>query len=643
MQQTAKKQPFYADPGVDLVDCAVWDNAKDMQREIKQILMSLIQAEFPEAGEVSALVELAYPKDKTHGVYATNIAMRLSGKLGRKPSEIAESIVNAWSKHVAGSNMKDALNVSWEQPGFVNFAFKPQADILNQNLQTILTQKETYGQNTVLQGKRIMMEYAQPNPFKVIHIGHMRNVFYGESLIRILEAHGAEVIRTNYQGDVGMHVAKSIWGMYKRFELDKMTFSDLEQSPLKERMAFIGKAYQLGATAYEEDETDKQEIKDVNMQVYVVAQNDQIQKYNWKPKVKYADFVKTAKFKLEDIEHMWKKGVEWSLESDHLFFNRVYSTFTREYMESETLYLSSVNVAKAMQQKVLQESQGAIIFDGTEYGLDTRVFVNSLGLPIYEGKEVGLAPLEFGDYGHIDLCIHNVAVEQVSYFKVVFKVLELLDPEKYKGKNYHTAYEFVGLKTGKMSSRKGIVVLANDVIDEAHKRIAGVIADRDLADKEEVAETIGVGAVKYSFLSVNPNTHFAFDLETSLSFEGNSGPYLQYTYARANKILLDYGQTDFQLEVSQYIFAEKEEIELLEKLILYPEVVIEAGKSLNTNEIATYIFDLAQLFNSFYKQHQILNISDDKLKKSRIALTAATAQVIKNGLNLLGIKTVERM
>jgi arginyl-tRNA synthetase len=251
--------------------------------------------------------------------------------------------------------------------------------------------------------------------------------------------------------------------------------------------------------------------------------------------------------------------------------------------------------------------------------------------------------MEFEDYGHIDLCIHNGAVEQLSYFKVVFKVLELLDPEKYKGKNYHTAYEFVGLKTGKMSSRKGIVVLANDVIDEAHKRIAGVIADRDLADKEEVAETIGVGAVKYSFLSVNPNTYFSFDLETSLSFEGNSGPYLQYTYARANKILLDYAEIDFQLDVNEYVFAEKEEIELLEKLVLYPEVVIEAGKGLNTNEIATYIFDLAQLFNSFYKQHQILNMTDEQVKKSRIALTAATAQVIKNGLNLLGIKTVERM
>ena len=523
-------------------------------------------------------------------------------------------------------------------PGFINFKLK--STFLLDELQNIIT-NDDFGSNDILSEKRIMVEYAHPNPFKVIHIGHMRNVFYGESLIRILEAQGAEVIRTNYQGDVGMHVAKSIWGMMEKLKEEGITFEDLSKRTLEERMAFIGKSYALGATAYEEDKAKQQDIKDLNFMVYAVAQKDEMQKHGWDAKVKYIEFVEHEKYSIEDVEKFWKEGVKWSLESDHIFYNRVNSTFVREYMESETMYFSEQNIEKAKEKGILVESEGAIVFKGEEYDLHTRVFVNSLGLPTYEGKDLGLAPMQFNDYGEIDLCIHNVAVEQKEYFKVIFKVLELLNPEDYAGRSYHTGYEFVGLKTGKMSSRKGKVVLAQDILDEAKAKISELIKDRDVDNKDDVAEEVGKAAVKYSFLNISPKTYLAFDLEASLNFEGNSGPYLQYTFARANKITTSNDEILDLDNLSENL--NEQETMVLRLLTRFPEVVIEAGKALAPNIICSYLFEFAQAYNSFYKHNRILDEENEQIKNTRLVLNQAAKIVLAKGLDLLGIETVEAM
>ncbi|HEC65843.1 MAG TPA: arginine--tRNA ligase, partial [bacterium] len=290
-------------------------------------------------------------------------------------------------------------------------------------------------------------------------------------------------------------------------------------------------------------------------------------------------------------------------------------------------------------------SKGALIFDGKPHGIDTRVFLNSEGLPTYEGKELGLAYKEFTDFGKIDLNVHVVAVEQISFFKVTFKVEELLDPKTFKDKQYHMAYEFVGLKKGKMSSRKGKVVLAEDILDEAHKKIKKLVDERGepKLDTEEI-EKIAVGAVKLSFLKMSPYKYLAFDLNASLSFEGDSGPYVQYTYARAKSILRQAHSSSLtaQSQRLREVLNTEEEMSVIRLLRRFPEVVQEAGEDYSPHLIANYLFDLAQRFNSFYKKHPVLK-ADKKDKEARLSLVAATAQVIKNGLYLLGIKTLEKM
>lgn len=637
MNMSDQKKYFYNNPDINLVSPEDWDKSKKIPVLLKTKLANICSLDPQE-------IEIEHPKDSSHGDYSTNIALKLAKEQGSNPRELAQEFLEKLNN---GNSLNGIINkIDVAGPGFINFYVA--SEYLSSVVKSILKEGNSFGKQETLKGKRILFEYAHPNPFKVFHIGHLRNITLGESLIRFLEGSGAEVIRTNYQGDVGMHVAKSIWGMIKIMEEENLTLENFLDKNSRERVSFLGRSYAKGAKAYNDNCASNDEIKDVNHIVYAVAQELETEKYNWSPKVKYKDFIKSKDFSFEQIKELWVTGVEWSLTYlRRRIYKRLYSSFEREYMESETQYYSEQNIEKAKDVGILEKSDGAYVFKGKQFGLDTRVFVNSLGLPTYEGKELGLAPLEATDFGDIDLFIHNVAVEQISYFKVVFKVLGLLDKKKYEGKKYHNAYEFVGLKSGKMSSRTGDVVTAEDIIDEAKSRILDLIEDRsEISEdvKNDVAEKITIGAIKYSFLNISPFSYLAFDFDSSLTFEGNSGPYLQYTYARANRVVED---SDLNLSntsvVIEDLLTEGAEIDVLRKLSLYEEIVIDSTKTLMPNTLCTYLFELAQSYNSFYKSFPILKIEDEKLKKARLLLTKATLQVLQNGLNLLGIKTVERM
>ena len=348
----------------------------------------------------------------------------------------------------------------------------------------------------------------------------------------------------------------------------------------------------------------------------------------------------------EHINRLWELGKKWSLDKFHEIYERVYSKFEREFFESETLTKSSSLIEQALEKGILEKSQGAIVFNGEPYGLDTRVFLNSRGLPTYEGKELGLAQMQFSEYGDIDLCIHNVAVEQISFFKVTFKVESLLDPEKYKGRQYHNAYEFVGLKSGKMSSRTGNVVLGEDILNEANSMITEILKQRENFSEEKIkdtAEVIGVGAVKYSFLNINPGSYLAFDLEKSVNFEGNSGPYLQYTYARSHKIVRDsQGYRPLKFNEAMKIALSDEELKILHKLHHFKATLIESAKHLSPNLLTSYLFELAQLFNQMYKKHLILK-AEEPVRSMRIMMSDCVSQIMETGLYLLGIKVVKEM
>ncbi len=538
------------------------------------------------------LVELSISKGDQHGDYSTNIAMKLARELKQNPMTIAENICQK-------IKLPDYLEkIEIAKPGYLNFFLKEKVYL--DNLEQILKDKEDYGQGDLYKNQRIMIEFAHPNPFKMMHIGHLRNITLGESLVRLFEAQGAKVIRANYQGDVGMHVAKCVWAMGKVAENSFPTETN-------DRTAFLGQCYTEGAKAYEEDEKAKAEIMEINRKIYNKTDSQ--------------------------ITKLWQLGVSWSLDKFHQLYIRVDSHFDREYMENETLPFIDKEIKLAMKKGILTKSQGALIFDGKKYGIDTRVYLTREGLPTYEGKQLGLVvPMEFKDFGKLNKLIFNVAVEQVSYFKSTIKVIELMYPQ-YKGVQYHNAYEFVGLKSGKMSSRKGQVVTAESILDEANKRIGKIVTKNKVKLTEKEIDNIAVGAVKYAYLKMSPFKYLAFDLDASISFSGDSGPYLQYTYARAMSILRKNNPSnkDTNLKLNS------EEKLLLQKLLQLGDTMTNATKAYSPNYLATYLNDLAQIFNNFYAKHQVIGNS------FRVKLTQGVAQVIKNGLYLLGIQTLEQM
>ncbi len=605
--ETNKNIDFYNDPTINLVAADAWDLAKDIESSIKTILKRVVN-EYVKDESQDVRISLSQPKDNTHGDYATNIALLLAGILKKEPLIIAQELKELFEK--TNDLKRYVAIISIAGPGFINFNLQPAVlfSALIQTLDQPLKQV-----SDILKGKKILLEYAHPNPFKAVHIGHLRNIILGESILRLLQTQGAKVIPVNYQGDVGMHIAKCLWAFRK---VPKENYPE----DVKERVTLIAKCYAEGAQAFENEEYQK-EIKEINRLIYTKED--------------------------KNITELWETGKQWSLTKFKSFYTRVYTSFEREYMESETLELCKKPNELALEKGILKKSEGAIIFDGAQYGLDTRVFMNSQGLPTYEGKELGLAELEFSDWGDIDLCIHNVAVEQISFFKVTFKVESLLKPEKYSGKQYHNAYEFVGLKSGKMSSRTGKVVLAEDILDMGAEKIKTILEAREDFALEKITNTseiIGIGAIKYAFLNISSRSYLAFDIDKSISFDGNSGPYLQYTFARANKLLKTGGDySKLNLEQIETLSLNQEEIALLKQLRVFKDTVIEATKHLEPNTICTYLFDLAQSYNSFYKKHQILKEGDKDLRSIRLMLSEATAKTLETGLYLLGIKTVSEM
>ncbi|MFA6017403.1 MAG: arginine--tRNA ligase [Patescibacteria group bacterium] len=558
---------------------------------IKNLLVALEKINIKDVVPV-----LEKPANSDFGDYSTSIALKLTKQLKKNPLLIAEEIKNNFPK------TDDVEKIDIVKPGFVNFWISK--DQLTSQLTDSLKNGFTFPKHHFGKNKKIMVEFAHPNTHKLFHIGHLRNISTGESVVRILEAVGNKVIRSNYEGDVGMHIAKCLYGIRNsKFEIRNL-------KSLQKKIEFIGKMYSVGTKAYEDDLKAKEEILKINKMIY---ERD------------------------PEIMPLWTETRQWSLEYFEKNYKRFYSHFDRCYFESE-FYERGVEIVKdAVKKGILEKSQGAIIFNGKKYGIDTRVFINSLGLPTYEGKEPALAEKEFSDFGELDKAIHVVTPEQTSFFKVTFKVEELLNEKKYKGKQYHLIYEWVKLKAGKMSSREGNIIEANWLIDEVKKKIV-----EKFKCNEETTETLAVAAVKYSFLKNGTQTIIHFDIDESIAVDGNSAPYLIYTYVRCQSVLNKAEYNPLTREPVNQITINNDESNVLRLLNQFPEIVGQAAIQLAPNLIANYLYELAQKYNYFYQKNKILE-SEEKSKQFRLILTTAVGKVIKEGLYLLGIKTVEKM
>ena len=571
-----------------------------MQEKIKILIKEALQNL-----EINAEnVILEHPEDFANGDYSTNVAMVYAKELKKNPKEIAEQIV----KELCARQDLTQISKIEAKNGFINFYLSREFFI--KSVKEILEKKENFGKNDLLPGNKIIVEYTDPNPFKEFHIGHLMSNTVGESIARIVEWNGAEIKRACYQGDVGLHVAKAIWSVINK-----------ESTEYDWDYLVTGKAYAFGNKIYETDESKKVEIININKKIYEKTDTDINFRYE------------TGRQKsLDYFEKMYSKiGMERRGETgkafDFYFFESETGKFGKEIVEK--------NIGT-----IFEKSDGDIVFHGEKYDprLHTRVFINKEGLPTYEAKELGLAKVKYDNYKY-DQSIVITGNEINDYFKVLLMAMKEIFPELEK-KTKHLSHGMLRLPSGKMSSRTGDVLTAFSIIDEVKNSILAKMKERDMKQeqKDEIAEQVAIGALKYSILKQSAGKDIIFDMEKSISFEGDSGPYLQYTAVRANSILNK--AKEFNLENKKEI---PKEISNLEKLLYqFEEVVKRSYLELESHHINTYLTELASAFNTFYGNTKILD-SENKFAKYHLDLVRCFYQTMKNGLWLLGIKTPEKM
>ncbi|MCX6757371.1 MAG: arginine--tRNA ligase [Candidatus Nomurabacteria bacterium] len=567
---------------------------------MKQIIENLIRQALKnlDIGEVNFIVE--HPEDFKNGDYSTNVAMVCAKQLKMNPKALAEKI----SAEIFSAKESQISKIEVAGAGFINFYLS--REFFSNSVKEVLEKGADYGKNNSLTGKKVMVEYTQPNPFKPFHIGHLMSNSIGESISRIVEFSGAKTVRANYQGDVGPHVAKAIYGMYKAGP--PANESTASVSVLAQ---YIGQCYSQGSNFYDTDEQAKKEIDEINKKVYNRSDEKINQIYDWGRKVT-----------LEAFEELYKiLGTKF----DYYFF------------ESEMAPIGE-KIVRANIPKVFEESDGAIVFHAEKYNpkLHTRVFLTSHGIPLYETKEIGLTTTKF-EKENPDISIVTTAIEQGEYMKVVQQAIALMHPE-LESRMKHITHGMMRLASGKMSSRKGNVVTGESLLRDSMDVVLEKIKDREFTDEEKkkVSESVGVAALKYSILRSSLGSDIIYDFEKSISFEGDSGPYLQYSAMRAKSILAKaLNHTSFN-EIP-------EQVSDLEKILYrFPEVVAHSYAELEPHHIATYLTSLASSFNSFYTNTQILN-TEDKYSHYYVALTKAFLSTMQNGLWLLGITLPERM
>jgi arginyl-tRNA synthetase len=552
--------------------------------------------------EVDFVVE--HPADLSNGDYSTNIAMVLGKNIGRNPIDLA----NEMQKGLFATLNKEVEKIEVAGPGFINFHLSKK--FFEDAVEDVINQGKNYGRNNHLQNQKTIIEFTDPNPFKAFHIGHMMSNFIGESLCRISEWNGAEVKRAIYQGDVGLHVAMAVWGMVQ----NRAGFPH-DDDPLNVKVRFLSNAYAFGANEYKKDERAKKEIEVTNKMIFEKSNHE--------------------------LNIYYEKGRKWSLEAFEVIYKRLGTKFDFYFLESECADFGKQTVIENIQKGIFEVSEGATIYKGEKHGLHTRVFINSMNLPTYESKELGLAKIKSETYDY-DKSIVITANEQNQYFKVVLKAMSEVFPELAE-KTTHLSHGMLRLPSGKMSSRTGDVVMAETLIEDVRTKVAEKVAERDYDEnlKQDVIEKVALGSLKYSILKQAIGRDIIFDFDKSLSFEGDSGPYLQYTAARSASILRKAEAEGFS--VIGGVQPDDWEVTNVEKVVnRFPEVVRESYDELAPQKLISYLTELASDFNSFYNSTKIID-KDDSSTNYKIGIVQAVLIILQNGLEILGIDLPDKM
>jgi arginyl-tRNA synthetase len=547
---------------------------------------------------------LEHPTELSHGDYATNAAMVCAKTLGKNPREIAAMIVSKLEEQ----QVSEIGSLSIAGPGFINITLN--SSYFSETIPSIIANPESVGKNSLLAGKRVMIEYTQPNPFKPFHIGHLMSNAIGESLSRIVEFSGADLVRANYQGDVGRHVAMAIYALMKKGKPDTSL-------SIAQQATAIGVLYSWAAGEYEANPEARQEIDTINKQVYERSNPTVNELYDW--------------------------GRALTLDAFEEIYRMLGTSFQYYFFESEAATICVPLVREFLEKGVFEESDGAVVFKGEKYDskLHTRVFLTSAGLPTYDAKEIGLAKMKFDKEPNLDLSITTTAIEQLGVIGVAYEAIYQIWPE-LRRKLKHVTHGMMRLASGKMSSRKGNIVTGESLIADSRAMALEKMQEREGIPAESLsvlATQIGVGALKYSILKSSPGSDVVYDFEKSISFDGDSGPYLQYTHARIASMLAKAEDAGIPI-----VYHAGDQVTNLERvLVRLSEVVEQAYVEYSPNYLATYLIDLAREFNSFYGANKIIDTENREVSAHRLAIARATQIVLKNGLWLLGITAPDRM
>jgi len=558
---------------------------------MKETIENLVKTALVSLGIEAKEIVVEHPVDLSNGDYSTSAALATFRKLEEvtnsregeinlaikrnifgNPKEFAEALAVYMNSHKPAEIKK----IEVVHPGFINFHLAPE--FFHKSVEEVLEKGDEFGKNESLKGEKVMVEHTDPNPFKEFHIGHLMPNVIGSTLARMFEWNGAEVKQANYQGDVGIHTAKAIYGMLKGAE----------------------DPYVFGNKEFEENEGAKAEIKEINKKIY--ERSD------------------------EKINKLYDEGKKKSLEYFDSIYKRLNSHFDYFFFESETAGVGK-EVVEKNKQVFVEGENGAVVFHAEEYdpSLHTRVFINSEGLPTYEAKELGLAQIKFKKYPYTKSIVVT-GNEIKDYFRVLLTAMKLIFPE-LREKTTHITHGMLRLPTGKMSSRTGDVITAENLIEEVKEKVKG---------EEEVA----IGAIKYMILRQSLGNDIIFDLEKSVSTEGDSRVYLQYAYARTNS-LLEKAKDQTLSTNSQGLTLNTEVRELERLLYRFPEIVERSMKDFAPNYLVTYLIEIAGSFNNLYAHEQIISDSHESIYL--LKLTRAFNIVLKNGLTILGIPAPEKM
>lgn len=575
--------------------------------DLRKMLVESIAKELGlSTGKIDALIEV--PKNKEFGDYSLP-CFTLAKELNRKATEIASDLVKMLS---LPKGFSKAVAVG----PYANF-YIDQQQIAGLVIKQIIKDGKKYGQNKIGAGKRVMVEYSQPNTNKPLHIGHLRNDSIGLSISRIFGFCGYKVIKANLFNDRGIHICQAIlaYKLWGNKETPKSTGLSGDK--------FVGKYYVMFHQKAKEDP----KLND--------TAREMLKKWENKDKETIA---------------LWKKMRSWVLSGFEKTYKKFGSEFDVYFFESDFYDKVDSIVKEGLEKGVfVKEAGGAIVAKLAP--LPDKVILREDGTSIYISNDLVLTKHKIERY-KLDINIFVVASEQREYFRQLFRIFELLGYE-WHNRNEHLSYGLVLLPGGKLKSREGKVIDAEDFIEEVKELAKKELLKRyDKMIKKELerrALAIAVSAIKFSMLKIEPNKDIMFEPEKSISFEGNTGPYVQYTYARAKSILRKATQgkkggtkKTVSSDSAMMLLSDEQEKELIVKLKAFEDIVKKAMEERKPSVICNYLIDLCEAFNTFYHKLPVLN-ADDKLLVARLALVKATGITISNGLYLLGIPVLEEM